>query len=859
MALGSVLFDRKTRTRWIPLLGAVDAAGTLRLPPFLEALIPPWFRHLPIGWWVFLLSRTDPTGRLLPEGPPPQDFPWALLEPAARDCLDPLILRQPPQLLTPAQLERWVIQLTENVWMLDPRLRAWGRGQGIGLEALMALVPPSLALGDSATGILAEVLAGPATAALPLPMDTYGYPLSGDPDHPCADPFHWLGEGMRASRAEEALGAFQWAHGHFKRLNSPRWIRKVASEATKAALVWGDLPMAESWRAIRGPEQAPVLELETAEFTAAQGDWEQAARLARRLTQSHPELPRAWILLAQSALLLERLDWVQEALPHLEPGGFQEVLKAAQSGQTLLPPKRLDPEARMLWAFHRAMREPGVSGDFWLAWENCPHQPLRMEAGIRLLEREPEQRTPLRLLELQTMVDRNESTLLKTRLAALWPAAIAVAEPAPLRMLEDWLRRRKQPTWLVWGHCDRPNILGTGLQPPPSALITLHENGRIEPLQTKENTWWGHSLLWEGSPVGSVLMAVDPAAPMQVQPDAQLLAPWLARLAPAPGSREAIATKHLLTDGSEPMASVLRELARVAPSELPVLILGPTGSGKELTALEIHERSGRRGPFRPINCSEYAETLLESELFGHMKGAFTSADRDRKGAIESTEGGTLFLDEVADLSPRLQSLFLRVLQEKEIRRVGSDRVHRVDVRFLAATHRSLEEMVASGAFRRDLYYRLKGVVLTLPSLRERRHEFPYLIPRLTARIAQEANLTSPELSPGLAARLAHQPWPGNFRELRHAIEGALLRCTDGVLKASQFPELAAPPVQEHGWNEATRSFQRNLLLATLKQHRFQITEAAQTLGITRPALYTAAKRLGLDLLAERKRWDTTDH
>ena len=859
MALGSVLFDRKTRTRWIPVLGAVDGSGTLRLPPFLEALIPPWLRHLPVGWWAFLLARTDASGLLLPEGQPPQDFPWTLLGPASRDSLEPLLLRQPPGILTPAQRERWMIQLTENVWMLDPRLRAWGRGQGIGPETLIPLVPPCLALGDSPAGSLAAVLAGPSTVALPLPLDTYGYPLSGDPDHPCADPFHWLGEGMRASRAEEALDAFRWAHGHFKRLNSPRWIRKVASEATKAALVYGDLPMAESWRAIRGPENTPVQEMETAEFTAAQGDWAKAATLARRLAHGHPDMPRAWILFAQCALLLDRLDWMQEALPHVEPGGFQEVLKAAQSGQTLVPARSLEPNAKMLWAFHRALHEPGAALDFWLAWENCPHQPLRMEAGLRLLEREPDQRTPLRLLELRGLVDRSGSTLLKTRLADLWPSTIPVAEPAPLRMLEDWLCQRKQPTWLVWGRANRPDILGTGLQPPPSALRTLHENGGMEPLRLEGNTWWGHPLNWEGSLVGSVLMAVDPDTPLYVQPDAQMIAPWLARLAPILVTQEPIATKHLLTDGSEPMASVLAELARVAPSELPVLILGPTGSGKELTALEIHERSGRQGPFRPINCSEYAETLLESELFGHTKGAFTNADRDRKGAIESTEGGTLFLDEVADLSPRLQSLFLRVLQEKEIRRVGSDRVQRVDVRFLAATHRSLEEMVASGAFRRDLYYRLKGVVLTLPSLRERRHEFPYLVPRLTARIAQEASLASPEIAPGLALTLARQSWPGNFRELRHAIERALLCCTDGVLKASHFPELGAPHLQEHGWIEATRSFQRSLLLATLQQHRFKITEAAQHLGITRPALYTAAKRLGLDLLAERKRWDTAGH
>jgi transcriptional regulator with AAA-type ATPase domain len=855
MALGSVLFDRKIRTRWIPVLAAVDETGLLHLPPFSEALIPPWLRQLPEGWWRFLLSRTDPSGMLLPEGPPPEDFPWKLLEPSARDCLEPLLLPTPPRVLTSAQLERWALQLTENAWMLDPRLRAWGRGRGIDLESLMPLVPPSLALGDAPTGSSANVLADPSMAAPPVPVKTYGYPPAVVPAHPCADPFHWLEQGLRANPVE-ALSAFRWACAHFKRLNSPGWIRRVASAASTAALAWGDLPTAEAWRTLRGREGSPAHELEEAEFLAAYGNWDQAATALRKLAQSHPDLARAWVLLAQSAVILDRPDFLQEALPHLEQSGLREVLKAAQSGHALASVDTPDPESRLLWGFHRAIHGSNVSPEFWLAWENCPQQPLRMEAGLRLLERCPDQRTPARLLDLQGLVDRSESVFQKSRLASLWPSAIAVSEPAPHRMLENWLHQRKQATWLVWGASARPNVLGTGIPPPPSALASLHEKGRIEPLRCGEDTWWGHPLHWEGCPVGSVLMTVDPEAPFSIQPDTQFIAPWLARLMTSPAPLEPVLAKHLLTDGSEPMASVLAELVRVAPSELPVLILGPTGSGKELTAHEIHERSGRKGPFRPINCSEYAETLLESELFGHMKGSFTGADRDRKGAIECAEGGTLFLDEVADLTPRLQSLFLRVLQEKEIRRVGSERVHRVDVRFLAATHRSLEQMVASGAFRRDLYYRLKGVVITLPSLRERRHEFPYLIPRLTLRLVKEGGLQPPGLAPGLPLALARHPWPGNFRELCHAIESALLRCTDGVLKAVHFPELDAPPGHEQGWNEATQGFQRNLLIHTLKQHRFQITEAAQCLGITRPALYTAARRLGLDLLAERKLWNT---
>ena len=301
------------------------------------------------------------------------------------------------------------------------------------------------------------------------------------------------------------------------------------------------------------------------------------------------------------------------------------------------------------------------------------------------------------------------------------------------------------------------------------------------------------------------------------------------------------------------MASVLKELARIAPSRLTVLLYGPSGCGKELAAREIHRLSGRPGPLIPVNGSALAESLMESELFGHVRGAFTGALKDRKGAIECAEGGTLFLDEVADLSPRLQSLFLRVLQEREVKRVGAERCQRVDVRFLAATHRPLEALAAAGSFRHDLLYRLQGAVLTLPGLAERRHEFPHLVPRLVARVARESCQPPPPIQPGLAQALARLAWPGNVRELLHAIERALLRCGQATLGRDHFPELAqAPPVQR-AWMEATREFQRRLLLETLSRHRFQVAESARALGLARPALYASARRLGLDLALERTR------
>ncbi len=303
------------------------------------------------------------------------------------------------------------------------------------------------------------------------------------------------------------------------------------------------------------------------------------------------------------------------------------------------------------------------------------------------------------------------------------------------------------------------------------------------------------------------------------------------------------------------MASVLRELARVARSRLCVLLSGPSGSGKELAARELHRLSGRPGPLVPVNCAALAESLQESELFGHVKGAYTGALRNRKGAVESAEGGTLLLDEVADLSPRLQSLLLRVLQEREVKPVGAERSQRVDVRFLAATHRPLGALVAAGAFRHDLLYRLQGAVLTLPALSDRRHEFPFLVPRMAARVAQETGQPPPALQAGLPQALARLPWPGNFRELQHAIERAMLRCGPGPLEAGHFPELDPLPQPPRAWHEATREFQRRLLLETLRRHRFQVAEAARALGLARPALYAAARRLGLDLAAERDRTD----
>ncbi|GLH73073.1 hypothetical protein GETHLI_15750 [Geothrix limicola] len=474
-----------------------------------------------------------------------------------------------------------------------------------------------------------------------------------------------------------------------------------------------------------------------------------------------------------------------------------------------------------------------------------------LELGLQVMERVPELRTAADLLALQVIADRAASPRHQRRLAALWPLSEGEADPAPELVFKAWLDERETPIWIVWEEDGQLHSLGSGDPPPEGALSRLAKNGSLAPFLHGSWAWRGYPLIWEGSPVGAVLLGQRADAPPAPALEPLLISPWLARIRARRPVEAVVESGLLLTDGSEPMATILRELDRVAASDLPVLILGPTGSGKELAAGEVHQRSGRSGPLVAVNCSAFAEGLLESELFGHTKGAFTGADRDRRGAIEVAKGGTLFLDEVADLSPRLQSMLLRVLQEREIRRVGSDHALKVDVRFIAATHRSLEDLSRAGAFRRDLLFRLQGAVLNLPALAERRHEFPFLLPRLTLRAAQAVKRPIPALAPGLAQALARLPWPGNVRELLHTLERAILRCEDGILKPRHFPELDTPTLQSRTWDEATRAFQRRLLLDTLQGRHFKVAEAAQALGLARPALYATAKRLGVDLVAEK--------
>ncbi len=891
MSAGSVLLDRAARLRWIPLLGAVDAAGRLHLPPFLEGLVPPGLRALPVGWWARLLRDLDAEGRLLPSGPLDPALPWAALQPFTGR----LVLPELPGPLAAFADQPWLAALPGGGWMLAPEVRAWSRAPGASPEGLGPLAPGGLAGGEAPEPALASLLQlvpppdPPAGWAMAVAADLQedllrppcppasghptwdrlrmrwggeppppapGYPDWGTPHGPCADPFHWMAEGRRAhgaADAERALRAFTLAHAHFRRLGAAGWARRAASNAAVQALFWADLPGHARWRDLRGPLPSPWRDLEEAQLREVREGAAAVLPEAQALAAAHPDFPEAWGLLASVALDLGRDDLIRAALPKVAGHPFARFLEAFAGPLADPPPDHADPETRLTWEAHRLLRRPGDARAVLAAWSACPNRILRLELGLQVLEARPALRTPDLLLALQALADRACSGRHQDRLRHLWPEPPRMPEADPRGLLRAWLAGRAHPTWLVWPEGGRIERLGAGEPPPEGCVQRLVQDGGLAPVAVEGRIWRGFPLAWEGAPVGGLLLALPADAAPEPPLEPLLLAPWLAQLRAVPPPGPAPDPGLLVTDGSEPMAGLLRELDRVAASDLPVLVLGPTGSGKELAVRELHQRSGRPGPLVAVNCSAFAEGLLESELFGHVKGAFTGAHQDRRGAIEMARGGTLFLDEVADLSPRLQSLLLRVIQEREVRRVGSDHAVRVDVRFAAATHRPLEELAADGTFRRDLLFRLQGAVLRLPPLSARRHEFPHLVPRLLPRAAEAVRRPVPALAPGLAEALARRPWPGHVRELLHALERALLRCEDGILRPRHFPELSQPETREGGWEDATRAFQRQLLLETLRSTGFQATEAARLLGLARPALYAAARRLGVDLLAERAR------
>lgn len=334
-----------------------------------------------------------------------------------------------------------------------------------------------------------------------------------------------------------------------------------------------------------------------------------------------------------------------------------------------------------------------------------------------------------------------------------------------------------------------------------------------------------------------------------------------------------------LVGQSEELGRLLRTIDKVAPTDATVLIRGESGTGKELVASAIHRHSQRSdGPLVKVNCAALVETLLLSELFGHERGAFTGAQQRKKGRFEMADKGTLFLDEIGDISAKTQVALLRVLQEREFERVGGTTPISVDVRILAATHRDLEAMVQEGTFREDLYYRLRGIMVDVPPLRERTEDLPHLCEHLLIRIAKERSEAPKRISEDTLRMLSEHTWPGNIRELDNILRSATLFCENTTLSPDDFQPFAStfrlsappPPVSaattgsaedagtgqdgtfyhkvregQMSLTEAKKELERACLAQALGETGGNITKAAALLGMKRPRVSQLAKQYGL--------------
>jgi Nif-specific regulatory protein len=317
--------------------------------------------------------------------------------------------------------------------------------------------------------------------------------------------------------------------------------------------------------------------------------------------------------------------------------------------------------------------------------------------------------------------------------------------------------------------------------------------------------------------------------------------------------QEDIQVEHNMIGESQRMRDVYQFIARVAPTSSTVLIWGESGTGKELAARAIHLNSPRKNkPFVAVNCAALTETLLESELFGHEKGAFTGAVAQKKGKLEVADGGTLFLDEVGEMPQLLQAKLLRVLQEREFERVGGTRTLKVDIRLVAATNKDLEEAIRQGTFRQDLYYRLNVVALSMPPLRERREDISLLASYFVQKYSDKCNRRVQGISSEARAHLTNYDWPGNVRELENAIERAVVLGTTEAILPEDLPEAAletdVPAAASKGvakYHEAVAEAKKQLILKAVEQSGGNYTEAARLLGVHPNYLHRLIRNMNL--------------
>jgi two-component system nitrogen regulation response regulator NtrX len=326
--------------------------------------------------------------------------------------------------------------------------------------------------------------------------------------------------------------------------------------------------------------------------------------------------------------------------------------------------------------------------------------------------------------------------------------------------------------------------------------------------------------------------------------------------------RETIESRYEIVGKSFAIRALIEKVERVAPTPARVLITGENGTGKELVARAIHRLSGRKGGaaasgvgFVEVNCAAIPSELIESELFGHVKGSFTGAIADRAGKFEQADGGTLFLDEIADMSLSAQAKVLRVLEDGVVTRIGGAKPVSVDVRVIAATNKNLEGEISEGRFREDLYYRLNVVPLSVPALRERREDIPLLLAHFVALLSSREGMTPRTIAQDAADRLTAYDWPGNVRELRNTVERLLILSTGNTITAADVDRLVGQRSVEQTsigsladcatFEEFKDAAERSFLLAKLRENEWNVSETARILDMPRSNLYKKIERYGL--------------
>jgi two-component system, NtrC family, nitrogen regulation response regulator NtrX len=316
--------------------------------------------------------------------------------------------------------------------------------------------------------------------------------------------------------------------------------------------------------------------------------------------------------------------------------------------------------------------------------------------------------------------------------------------------------------------------------------------------------------------------------------------------------RTELGQRYQVVGESVPMKALRQQIGVTAPTNGRVLVYGESGTGKELVARALHAASLRsKAAFVEVNCAAIPEELIESELFGHIKGSFTGASEDKVGKFQKADGGTLFLDEVGDMSLRTQSKVLRVLEEQRFEPVGSNQTVRVDVRVIAATNKDLEKEIAQGRFRQDLFYRLNVIPFFVPPLRDRREDIPILARHFLNEFSAAYGKKTRELSDAAMEILIRYPWPGNVRELRNLVERLVIVCPQARIEPHHLPPelfrgVAESPMQPYGTlHEARSAYEREFILRKLQENRWNMTQTAAALGLERSHLYRKMKSLGI--------------